>query len=64
MREELSVARSRGTITDGQRDARCGYSSSGMFFKQLQDEVSQVLHDGQSNEKCEKKGSRIRKSSS
>ena len=45
MREELSVARSQGTITDGQIDVNCGYSSSGMFFKKLQDEVSQVLHD-------------------
>lgn len=62
MREELSAARAEGTITDAHRDANCGYCSSGMFFKKLQDEVSRVLHNGQSSEKCEKKESRIRKS--
>ena len=45
MREELAVARSRGKVTDGERDMDTKFGSSGTFFKRLQSEAQQSIQD-------------------
>ena len=46
MREELSMARSRGKITVGERDSSADYGTSGKFFKRMQEEVEQTVQQG------------------
>jgi len=56
-REELAVARARGKVTEGERDLDIKYGSSGTFFKRLQAEAQQTVHDHASGllDKPEKK---------
>jgi U3 small nucleolar RNA-associated protein MPP10 len=44
MREELSVARAQGKVTDGQADMN-DYGASGTFFKRLQEEAESSIHE-------------------
>jgi U3 small nucleolar RNA-associated protein MPP10 len=44
-REELSLARARGKVTEGEREMDSKYGSSGTFFKRLQDEAHQTVKD-------------------
>merc|ERR1719491_1344236 len=45
VREELSLARARGKVTEGEKDTDTKFGSSGTFFKRLQVEVQQKVHD-------------------
>jgi len=57
-REELSLARARGKVTEGEKDIDTKFGSSGTFFKRLQAEVQQTVHDHASeqlNDDAEKK---------
>ena len=46
MREELAMARSRGKVTVGEQDVdNVKFGSSGTFFKRLQSEAQQSIHD-------------------
>eukprot|EP00536_Pseudo-nitzschia_multiseries_P009839 jgi/Psemu1/325798/estExt_fgenesh1_pg.C_2860013 len=57
-REELSLARARGRVTEGEKDMDSKYGSSGTFFKRLQAEAQQTVHDrasGQLDDHTEKK---------
>lgn len=64
MREELSMARAEGRITDGQADQNAGYGSSGKFFKKMQDEVSKTIQENKQSKADPKEESRRKKSSS
>jgi len=65
MREELSMARSRGKITVGERDANADYGASGKFFKRMQEEVEHdVRQDGNDAKKRKIDDGSSRKSSS
>jgi U3 small nucleolar RNA-associated protein MPP10 len=44
-REELSLARARGKVTEGEKEMDTKYGSSGTFFKRLQDEAQQTVKD-------------------
>ena len=44
-REELSLARARGKVTEGEREMDGKYGSSGTFFKRLQAEAQQTVND-------------------
>jgi U3 small nucleolar RNA-associated protein MPP10 len=44
-REELSLARARGKVTTGEREMDTNFGSSGTFFKRLQAEAQQTIHD-------------------
>jgi U3 small nucleolar RNA-associated protein MPP10 len=64
-KEEMSMARAEGRITQGQADTNTGYGSSNKFFKKLQDDVSKTLRDEQEGNTEKKKApSSGRKSSS
>jgi U3 small nucleolar RNA-associated protein MPP10 len=56
IREELSMARSKGRVTTGERDGDTDYGASGKkFFKRMQEEVEQSVHpDGDSAKKKRK----------
>ena len=54
MREELSVARSRGQIVEGERDINSKFASSGTFFKRLQAEAQEAIQ-GKTQEKPKKR---------
>jgi hypothetical protein len=58
MREELSMARSKGRVTTGERDGDADYGSNGKkFFKRMQEEVEQSVHpDGENANKKRKHG--------
>jgi len=44
-REELSLARARGKVMEGEKDTDTNFGSSGTFFKRLQAEAQQTIHD-------------------
>ena len=46
-KEELSMARAEGRVTQGQATEGTKYGSSSKFFKKLQDDVSETLRDKQ-----------------
>jgi len=56
-REELALARARGKVVEGERDMDAKFGSSGTFFKRLQAEAQQTVHDrsGQLDDHTEKK---------
>jgi U3 small nucleolar RNA-associated protein MPP10 len=56
MREELSLARSRGKVTTGEQIFDTKFGSSGTFFKRLQSEAQQSIQNSSStpDEKTEK----------
>ena len=47
MREELQVARARGTVTTGKKDTN-EYGGSGTFFKRMQEQAQQSIKGGNS----------------
>lgn len=44
-REELSLARARGKVTVGEKEMDTKFGSSGTFFKRLQAEAQQTVHE-------------------
>ena len=63
-KEQVSMAKAEGRITDGKADANSGYGSSSKFFRQLQDDVSKTLRDGKPKEQdTKKRAARSKKSS-
>jgi U3 small nucleolar RNA-associated protein MPP10 len=54
MREELSMARSKGRVAVGKRDGAADYGSSGEFFKRMQEEVEQSVHPDSNSAKKRK----------
>lgn len=55
MREDLSMARSRGKITVGERDSNADYGASGKFFKRMQEEVEHNVREGEGSEAKKRK---------
>ena len=55
MREELSMARSKGRVTVGKRDSAADYGASGKFFKRMQEEVEQSVHPDRDSAKKRKR---------
>jgi len=47
-REELSLARARGKVTTGEKEMDTKFGSSATFFKRLQAEAQQTVHDNAS----------------
>lgn len=43
MREELSVARAHGKVTQGEEDVNTKYGASGTFFKRMQEEAENTI---------------------